>query len=130
MGMCSCVLERSGGYIERTAGTISDTSSQSLDILLKTNRRLIYTFYSITAVEGTNAPTRIELYLVRNGREYLLRSATPGAAGRDVQHLADVHAVPRDIIRAKFIGGTSADAIQLTVSGMTQELPEGASGVR
>jgi len=101
--------------------TISDTTSQNLDHKFKTTKNLLYVITHVSAIERTTAPTRIELCVVRGGREYLVTATDPGTADISVDFAGQIIVAPGDSLRAKFVGGTSADEISMDIHGYTVE---------
>lgn len=107
---------RTRPYNDQKTGIISDTASQDLDL----KRLQPYRFYVLTqmsAVDETTQCTRIELYYVMGEEEFALNRETHSAAGVSVDWSGQIIVQEGTILRAKFVGGTSSDAIKVSASG-------------
>lgn len=109
-------------YNAREKSQIVTTSFQNLDHKLISIGRVYLVLTSVSAVEGTNAATRIELSVVRGGNEHTLTVQNISTAELSCDWNGQTICTEDDVIRAKFVGGTSANVIESTIQGYTIEI--------
>lgn len=108
-------------YLRQEKIAITNETSENLDHFLKGTKNFLYIITSISAIDRTTTLTRIELSILKGGTEILLNSDVPSAAAVSVDYGSQTIAGPRDTIRAKFVGATAADVVELNIHGYTIE---------
>jgi len=104
-------------FTETVTGKISDQTSQDLELKFDPYPEQLHIITHVAAKEDTNQGTRIELYKITAAQEHLLNSDKPSAASHAVTWNSEMLIATPHKIRAKFVGGTTDDAIMLTVIG-------------